>query len=161
MTLVRALRDAMLARTQDFGENENQNHSDEQPGLLGSSSHTGVTNNTDGETSSHTRKTNRETGTELDEAGEEGSLLLQTVGDQDGDDETVDTDNTSHDDGDNVCAGLAMSRLQTVLFMPQRSAEDARRTLDDQVRTEDTHGADTDTSLGSTVGGTEAGKDDG
>jgi len=122
-------------KTQDFGENENQNHSDEQPGLLGGSSHTGVTDNTNGETSSHTRKTNRETGTELDEAGEEGCLLLQTVGDQDGDDETVDTDNTSHDDGDNV--------------------------LDDQVRAEDTHGADTDTSLGSTVGGTEAGEDDG
>jgi len=122
-------------KTQDFGENENQNHSDEQPGLLGGSSHTGVTDNTNGETSSHTRKTNRETGTELDEAGEEGGLLLQTVGDQDGDDETVDTDNTSHDDGDNV--------------------------LDDQVRAEDTHGADTDTSLGSTVGGTEAGEDDG
>jgi len=121
--------------TQDFGENENENHSDEQPGLLGGSSYTGVTNNTDGETSSHTRKTNRETGTELDEAGEERSLLLQTVGDQNGDDETVDTDNTSHDDGDNV--------------------------LDDQVRAEDTHGADTDTSLGSTVGGAEAGKDDG
>jgi len=122
-------------KTQDFGENENQDHSDEQPGLLGGSSHTGVTDNTNGETSSHTRKTNRETGTELDEAGEEGGLLLQTVGDQDGDDETVDTDNTSHDDGDNV--------------------------LDDQVRAEDTHGADTDTSLGSTVGGTEAGEDDG
>jgi len=122
-------------KTQDFGENENQDHSDEQPGLLGGSSHTGVTDNTNGETSSHTRKTNRETGTELDEAGEEGGLLLQTVGDQDGDDETVDTDNTSHDDGDNV--------------------------LDDQVRAEDTHGADTDTSLGSTVGGAEAGKDDG
>jgi len=122
-------------KTQDFGENENQDHSDEQPGLLGGSSHTGVTDNTNGETSSHTRKTNRETGTELDEAGEEGCLLLQTVGDQDGDDETVDTDNTSHDDGDNV--------------------------LDDQVRAEDTHGADTDTSLGSTVGGTEAGEDDG
>lgn len=161
MALVRARRDAMLARTQDFGENENQNHSDEQPGLLGGSSHTGVTDNTNGETSSHTRKTNRETGTELDEAGEEGGLLLQTVGDQDGDDETVDTDNTSHDDGDNVCAGLAMSKLLTVLFTSQRSAEDARRTLDDQVRAEDTHGADTDTSLGSTVGGTEAGEDDG
>jgi hypothetical protein len=151
----------MLARTQDFGENENENHSDEQPGLLGGSSYTGVTNNTDGETSSHTRKTNRETGTELDEAGEERSLLLQTVGDQNGDDETVDTDNTSHDDGDNVYAELAMSKLQTAFFVAQRFAGDARRTLDDQVRAEDTHGADTDTSLGSTVGGAEAGKDDG
>ena len=48
-----------------------------------------------------------------------------------------------------------------MLFMSRRSAEDARRTLDDQVRTEDTHGADTDTSLGGTVGGAETGEDDG
>ena len=98
-----------MQHTQDFGENENQNHSDEQPGLLGSSSYTSITNDTDGETSSHTRQTNGQTGTELDEAGEERSLLLQTVGDQDRDDETVDTDDTSHDDGDNVCAMLASS----------------------------------------------------
>jgi hypothetical protein len=34
---------------------------------------------------------------------EEGDLLCQAVGDQDRDDETVDTNDTSHDDGDNVC----------------------------------------------------------
>jgi hypothetical protein len=95
--------------TQDFGENENQNHSDEQPGLLGSSAHTGITDNSDGETSSHTRETNGETGAELDEVGEERGVLLQAVGDKDGHDETVDTDDTSHDDGDNVCALLAAS----------------------------------------------------
>jgi hypothetical protein len=92
-----------VLHTQDFSENENQNHSDEKPGLLSSSADTSVTDDTDGETSSHTRKTNRETGTELDEALEEGDLLVQTVGDQDRDDETVDTNDTSHDDGDNVC----------------------------------------------------------
>jgi hypothetical protein len=92
-----------VLHTQDFGENENQNHSDEKPGLLGSSTDTSVTDDTDGEASSHTRKTNRETGTELDKALEEGDLLGQAVGDQDRDDETVDTNNTSHDDGDNVC----------------------------------------------------------
>jgi hypothetical protein len=94
----------VITRTQDFGENENQNHSDEQPGLLGGSSDTSVTDDTNGETSSHTRQTDRETSTELDEAGEERDLLGQAVGDQDRDDETVDTNNTSHDDGDNVCA---------------------------------------------------------
>ena len=98
----------MLARTQDFGENENQNHSDEQPGLLGGSSHTGVTDNTNGETSSHTRKTNRETGTELDEASEQRLLLGKLVGDQDGNDETVNGNDTSHNDGNNVC-GLVSS----------------------------------------------------
>jgi hypothetical protein len=89
-------------QTQDFGENENQNHSDEQPGLLRGSSHSSVTDNSDGKTSSHTRETDGKTSTELDEVGEERRFLLETVGDQDGHDETVDTNNTSHDDGDNV-----------------------------------------------------------
>ena len=35
------------------------------------------------------------------------------------------------------------------------------RTLDDQVRPEDTHGGNTNTGLCGTVGGTEAGEDDG
>ena len=37
----------------------------------------------------------------------------------------------------------------------------SRRTLDDQVGPEHTHGRDTDTSLSGTVGSTEAGEDDG
>ena len=93
----------MLKRTQDFGENENQDHSDEQPGLLGSSSYTSVTDNTDGKTSSHTGQTDGETGTELDETGVQGHDLAEVVGDEDGDDETVDTNDTSHNDGNNVC----------------------------------------------------------
>lgn len=35
------------------------------------------------------------------------------------------------------------------------------RTLDDQVGAEDSHAADTDTGLSGTIGGTEAGEDDG
>lgn len=35
------------------------------------------------------------------------------------------------------------------------------RTLDDQVRAEDTHSRDTDTGLCGTVGGTQAGEDNG
>lgn len=34
-------------------------------------------------------------------------------------------------------------------------------TLHDEVRAEDTHGGDTDPRLGGTVGGTQAGEDDG
>ena len=37
----------------------------------------------------------------------------------------------------------------------------ARLTLDDQVRAKDTHGRDTNTSLGGTVGSTKAGEDNG
>lgn len=38
---------------------------------------------------------------------------------------------------------------------------ESQRTLDNQIRTEDTHGGDTDTCLGGSVGGTETCKDDG
>jgi hypothetical protein len=40
-------------------------------------------------------------------------------------------------------------------------AGSVRRTLDDQVRAEHTHGRDTNSRLGSAVGGTKAGEDDG
>lgn len=122
-------------KTEDFSENENQNHSDEETGLLGSSSDTSITDNTNGETSGETSKTDGETSTELNEASEQGKILLETIGDKNRDDETVDTNNTSHNDGNNV--------------------------LDDQVGAEDTHGGDTDTRLGGTVRGTKAGEDNG
>ena len=69
--------------TQDFRENENQNHADEQSWLLSSTADTSVTDNTNGETSSETGKTDGETGAELDEVGEEGGALAEVVGDQD------------------------------------------------------------------------------
>jgi hypothetical protein len=98
----------MFTHTQDFGENEDKNHSDEQPWLLSSSSYTSITNNANGETSSHTRQTDGETGAKLNEVGEQGRILFQTVRDQDRYDETVDTNNTRHDNGNNVCLTLAL-----------------------------------------------------
>jgi hypothetical protein len=83
--------DDETVQTQNFGENENENHSDEKPGLLGSSAHTSITNDSDSEASSHTRETDGETSAELDEVGKERRILLEAVGDQDGHDETVDT----------------------------------------------------------------------
>lgn len=94
------------ALTQDFGKNENENHADEESGLLGSSSHTSVTDDANGETGSKTSETDRQTGTELNEAGVEGSLLLKIVGDQHRHDQAVNGNDTSHDDGDNVCKGM-------------------------------------------------------
>ena len=95
--------DNETVETQDFGENENQNHSDEQPGLLGGSTHTGVTDDSDGESCGHAGQTDGKAGAELDEVRKERRLLFQTVRDENGDDETVDTDDTSHDDGNDVC----------------------------------------------------------
>lgn len=54
--------------------------------------------------SSQTRQTDAQSCSELDEGGVERQLLLQTVGDEDGDDEPVNTDDTGHDDRDDVCS---------------------------------------------------------
>jgi len=56
--------------------------------------------------------------------------VLTSVSDQDRDDKSVNTDNTSHNNGNN--------------------------TLHDQIGTEDTHGGETDTRLGSAVGSSKA-----
>lgn len=65
--------------TQDFGEDENQNHADKETGLLSSSSDTSVTDDADGEACSKTGQTDRETCTKLDETGVQRKLLLETV----------------------------------------------------------------------------------
>ena len=98
-------RNNKTVETQDFGENEDKNHADEQSWLLGCSSDACVANNANGKAGCETGKTDRQAGTELYEACEEGSLLLEVVGDQDGDDEPVDTDDTSHDNGDDIWKG--------------------------------------------------------
>jgi hypothetical protein len=91
-----------MGLTQDFSENENQNHSDEKAGLLRGSSDTSITNNTNGETGGKTSETDGQTSAELNEARVQGKVLLQAIGDKHRHDETVDTNDTSHNDGDNV-----------------------------------------------------------
>jgi len=127
--------DNQTVKTQDFGENENQDHADEESRLLSGTSHTSITDDTNCEASSETGKTDGQTSAELDEVGEEGGALAEIVGDQDGNDKTVNGNDTSHNDGNDV--------------------------LDNQVRPEDTHGGDTNAGLGGTVGSAEAGEDDG
>lgn len=97
--------------TQDFSENENQNHADEETGLLSGSSDTSITNNTDGEAGSKTSQTDSQTSTELDEASVQREFLLETVGDEDRHDQTVDTNDTSHNDWNNVYIDALASTL--------------------------------------------------
>lgn len=149
----------VIARlTQDFGENEDKNHSDEETGLLRGSSDTSITDNANGETGSETGKTDGQTGTELDEAREERDVLLEAVRDKHRHDESVDTDDTSHNDGDNVyppeSAGSTLARDRLL-------GTGVRHTLHDKIGSENTHGGDTNTGLGGTVGGAHAGEDDG
>lgn len=142
-----------MLRTQDFSENEDKNHADEETGLLSGTTDASITDNADGETSSKTRETNSEASTKLDEARVQGEILLQTVGDKDRHDQAVDTNDTSHNDGDNVYATW-VSDIHSSRMLDNP-------TLHDEIRAKNTHGGDTNTRLGSAVGGTQAGEDDG
>ena len=62
-------------------------------------------------------------------------VILTGAGDDDGDNEAVDTEDTSHDHGDDR--------------------------LDDELGLEDSDGADADAGLGSAVGGTHVAEDEG
>ncbi len=52
--------------------------------------------------SSKTRQADRETSTELNKRGIQREILFQTVRNENGDHKTVNTDDTSHDNGDDV-----------------------------------------------------------
>jgi hypothetical protein len=121
--------------TQDFGENENKNHTNEKSRLLCGTSDTSVTNNANSEAGSETGQTDGQTSTELDETGVQRRLLLERSGDKDGNNETVNGKNTSHNHGDGV--------------------------LDEQVRSKDGGSANTNTRLGGSVRSAETGEDNG
>lgn len=90
--------------TQDFGENENKNHANEESRLLSGTTNTSITNNTNSKTGGKTSETDGETSTELNETSKQRLRLLEVVGDEDGNDKTVNGNDTSHNDGDNVCS---------------------------------------------------------
>ena len=122
-------------QSQSFSEDENENHTHEELGLLSVGSDTSITNDTDGETGSEGRKTDSEASSQVGIARVlrvRGRLVELSV-DDDGGDEAVDTQDTSHDNGDDG---------------PH-----------DEIRSHDTHRGDTHTSLGGAVGRTEVRKD--
>lgn len=62
--------DDETVETQYLGEDENQDHTDEQTWLLSCTPDTGVTDDSDGETSSETGEPDRQTSTQVDESPE-------------------------------------------------------------------------------------------
>lgn len=117
--------DDQTIQTQHFSENQNQDHSHKQSWLLGSATDAGVSHNTNGKTSGQSGQSDGQTGTQLNEARVQGLLLLQGVRQQHRHHQTVNGDNTGHNDGDDV--------------------------LDQQVWSQHTGGTDAHTTLGSTV----------
>lgn len=126
--------DDEAVQTENFGEDEDEDHADEESGLLGGTPHTGVADDTNGESGSKTSETDSKTGTELDEALSERHVDRQVASDEDRDDKTVDGNDTSHDDRDN--------------------------TLHHLVWPEHRHGGDTDTGFCGPVTCSYASKDD-
>lgn len=121
-------------QTQDFGENQNQKHTDKQTGLLRGASDTSVTHNANGEAGGKSRQTDRQTSTQLDETSVKRLLLLQRVRHQHGHHKTVNGNNTGQHNWDNV--------------------------LEQQVGSQHTGNTHTDTRLSGSVGGAEAGEHD-
>lgn len=117
-------------RTQNFRENEDQNHANEQSRLLGSASDTRISNDPNGKSSCQTCKTDGQPGTQLDETREEGDVLAQVVGDEDGDDKPIDTNDTSHDNRNDVWRRVRIACA---------TGRNPLITLDNQVGSEDTH----------------------
>ena len=64
-------------------------HSDEESTLLGGTSDTGVTDDSDSKAGGETGETDRQTGAELDETSVQGHRGGEVTRDQDRDDETV------------------------------------------------------------------------
>lgn len=146
--------DNQSVQTQHFGENENENHADKETGLLSGTTHASITDNSNGKAGGETGQTDGKTSTELDEAGEKSFFLREVVRDQDGNDQAVDTNDTSHDNGHDVWKEVSS-------HVNLGGTKIIEHTLDDKVRSKDTHGGDTNTRLGGSIGGTKAGEDDG
>lgn len=128
--------DDQTVQTQDFSENEDQNHTDEQSGLLGSTTDTGITDDTDGETGGQTGESYSQTSTEMDEALVQRVLRgrIQRTGDKDSNDQTVDGNDTRHDNGNDG--------------------------LHDQLRPHHRHGGNTGTGFRRSIGGSEGAEND-
>lgn len=76
--------DDEAVETQYLGENENQDHTDEQTGLLGGTSHTGVADDADSEAGRETGEPDRQTGTQMNETPGivRQSMLISSISSQ-------------------------------------------------------------------------------
>jgi len=132
--------DDETVQTQRLREDQNQHHADVQLRLLGGRAHARVTDDTNRNAGGHPAETAREARRQVRVARERRVLGhparrgLDLVGDDDSNDEAVDTQHTRHDDWDDR--------------------------LHHQLRLQHAHRRHAHPRLGSAVGGTEVGKDE-
>jgi hypothetical protein len=85
-----------------FGENEDENHDDEELGLLGRSANTSITDDTDTNTGSKAGETVGQARRETSKAEIVRIVAFLDVANEDnGDNQTINTEDTSHDNRDN------------------------------------------------------------
>merc|ERR1711871_205905 len=92
-------------QTQSLSKDKNQKHSNEQLALLRNTTHTGITNDTNGHTGSQSTETTSNTSAQVREALEKGVLWADNIDAIDGHRGRCDnlaTDDDSHNHGDNV-----------------------------------------------------------
>jgi hypothetical protein len=128
--------DDEAVEAEGFGENEDEDHSDVDV-FLGVGADTGITDNSDGESSSEGGETTAHASSKMlvsferSVLGGDGGVrgLLDSSDVDDGDNEAVNSENTSHDTGNEG--------------------------LEHKVGSHHTDGADTNSGLGGSIGGTE------
>lgn len=128
--------DDQAIQGEGLGENEDEDHDDEELGLLSRGTYAGISNNTNTDTGGQSGQTIGQTGCEMCKAKEVRVATLGDLTDQDdGDDEPVDTQHTSHNHRDDAAHH--------------------------ELGPHDTHGRHADPGLGRAVCGAQVGEDEG
>ena len=130
---------------QSLSENQHQNHTDEDLLLLTTSANTGISSNTNGKTSSQARQTAAKTGSQMTIAGVARVVGTSSVHGVDyGLDETRAATGVDHNDRSNQSVNTQNT-----------SHNDRKHVSHDGIRSEHTHRAYTNTGLSSSVSRTE------
>src|SRR5271156_1369208 len=85
-------RNNQAIQTQNFRKYQDQHHADKESWLLCHSSHPSIADDTDRETCSHARKSDRKASPKLNKRQEKRCLHMEVAGDQHRDDEAVDAE---------------------------------------------------------------------
>lgn len=100
--------DNKSVKTNSLGENEDKDHSDEDTITLGESSDTSVTSNTNGESGSKGGESATETSSEDLVATTGGGVGILSLGEEeDGNNKTINTEDTSHNNWNKGLEDLA------------------------------------------------------
>lgn len=142
--------------TENFSENQNQNHAHEDAALVHVGSDSFVADNTYAVSGCKTRHANGDAAGKVHETAEQAvaGLGVEVLCDEDGYDEGIDSDNTGHDNGDETLRGGLLSAVRVMWIFPgpeRRTVVHLLANLHDQVWPECSHARNANTRFGGTV----------